>query len=104
MKEQTRDKIPCLLEEALDPATLVFLVNAVYFKDKWLHPFQRENTYLGTFHVSDEESIQCDMMKLNEDTDEIRHGNLDELDCEVVELPYQGKKIFLCQLRWHKFM
>jgi len=91
VKQQTHDKIPQLLEEPLDPTTLVFLVNAVYFKDKWLHPFKLEHTYPGTFHVSAEESVKCDMMMLTEDTEEIRYGNSDPLDCQLVELPYQGE-------------
>jgi len=90
VKTKTGGKIPHLLGQPLDPSTLVFLVNAVYFKDKWGHPFQAENTYSGTFHVSAEESVKCDMMTLTENTDEIRHGNSDELDCQLLELPYEG--------------
>ena len=91
VKEKTGGKIPQLLGQPLDRSTLVFLVNAVYFKAKWAQPFQAENTYSGTFHLTNEESVKCDMMMLTENTDEIRFGNSDELDSQLLELPYEGK-------------
>ena len=89
MKTQTRGKIPELLAGPLDPLTAVFLVNAVYFKDKWRHRF--EYTYRDTFHVSKEERVYCNMMKLSGAmTHNTQKGNLDQLDCQLLELPYAG--------------
>jgi len=91
VKARTHDKIPKLLNEPLDALTAVFLVNAVHFKDKWRYPFESEHTFPGTFHISGQESVKCDMMMLVENTENIRLGNSDELDCQLVELPYEGE-------------
>ena len=104
MKTQTRDKIPLLLDAPLSELTALFLVNAVYFKDKWRLPFKTEHTFAGTFHISKEESVKCDMMMLSDDdTRDIRYGTYaiakndllpldrsNSLVCELVELPYTG--------------
>ena len=88
---QTSGKIPRLLNDPLDPTTVVFLVNAVYFKAKWRYPFEARNTHPGTFYRSSEESVTCDMMMLTENADEIRHGVSERLDCQLLELPYEGE-------------
>jgi len=90
VKAQTRGKIPELLAGPLDPLTAVFLVNAVYYKDKWRHRF--EHTYRDTFHVSKEERVYCNMMMLSGDVTHTttRKGNMDQLDCQLLELPYAG--------------
>ena len=94
MSAQTNGKIPKLVDEPLDPLTAVFLVNAIYFKEKWRYPFKAEHTYAGTFRVSEEETVKCDMMMLTENTENIRIGNSDQLDCQLAELPYEGIEIF----------
>ena len=69
---------------------MVFLVNAVHFKDKWRYPFEARKTHLGTFYLSSEKTVTCDMMMLTENRD-IRHGVSEKLDCQLLELPYEGE-------------
>lgn len=42
ISNQTRGLVPKLVQ-GFSPSTLVFLANALYFKDKWLVPFQETN-------------------------------------------------------------
>ena len=41
--ESTNNKIKDLLQQ-LDPSTVLVLVNTIYFKANWVHPFQKEKT------------------------------------------------------------
>lgn len=43
-------------KEQVDPATVMSLINAVYFYGEWSHPFTAEDTYPQTFYGSQEES------------------------------------------------
>ena len=61
----------------MDTMTAVFLVNAVYFKDKWRYPFNSEHTFAGEFHITEGESVKCDMMMLSENnSDQFRSVEL----------------------------
>ena len=62
---ETRGNISRFLDEPLDPSTSLMLINAVHFKDEWKYPFPAFNTFKGTFHVSQEESVSCNMMTLS---------------------------------------
>ena len=46
--EKTHGKITEILDE-LDPATVMLLLNAVYFKGDWEYPFNPDKTYSGLF-------------------------------------------------------
>lgn len=48
-------------KEQVNPATVMSLINAVYFYGEWAHPFTAEDTYSQTFYGTQEEST-VDMM------------------------------------------
>lgn len=48
-------------KEQVNPATVMSLINAVYFYGEWEHPFTAEDTYSQTFYGAREEST-VDMM------------------------------------------
>ncbi len=50
--DQTRGKIPKVLE-SLQDGTIMILMNALYFKGDWTHPFDRHKTSDMTFHLAD---------------------------------------------------
>lgn len=45
----------------LDPQTVLELVTTVYFRAKWLEPFDEANTYPETFHAPDGD-VACDFL------------------------------------------
>ncbi len=52
VSDATRGTIRTILD-SLDPAALMYLINAVYFKGDWENPFTKEDTYKQDFFVQD---------------------------------------------------
>lgn len=52
VSDATRGTITSILD-SLDPAALMYLINAVYFKGDWENPFTKESTYKQDFFLED---------------------------------------------------
>lgn len=61
VKEKTEGKIEEILSR-LDPLTLLVLINAIYFKGKWVEPFDEERTEERPFTLLDGSQKQHPMM------------------------------------------
>jgi serpin B len=61
VKARTEGKIDAILSR-LDPATLLVLVNAIYFKGAWTTPFEEEKTRDGPFTLLDGSRKSVPMM------------------------------------------
>ncbi|KAF8788592.1 putative serpin-like protein [Argiope bruennichi] len=87
--EKTQKMIPKLLEK-LDPATVMVLLNAVYFKGFWLNQFEKKKTRLEKFNIRGEKkkSKKVEMMHINE-----RFSIAQKESYKVLELPYKGGDI-----------
>ncbi|NWT69994.1 ZPI inhibitor, partial [Prunella himalayana] len=86
IKKMTKGKIPRLFEE-LDHHSKLVLVDYVFFKGKWVYPFNSKFTEIETFHINKYRSVQVPMMfksdKINSTFDE-------NLRCTVIKIPYKG--------------
>ncbi len=72
---------------SLTPLTKLALVNAVYFKGKWLNQFDADSTKVEPFYLgSSEKKIDVPMMHHEAN---FRHGYLEHLDARVLEMPYE---------------
>lgn len=60
--EETEGKITSIIKE-LPPAARMILVNAIYFKANWAHPFAKRETKKAPFTKGDGKVIEVDMMK-----------------------------------------
>ena len=61
--EQTHDRIPEIVPSgAVDEATLMVLVNALYFKAPWLQPFDKGATTDDDFHLGDGTAVSVPTM------------------------------------------
>ena len=60
--DKTEGKIKSIINEA-DPKTMLLLVNTLYLKAQWLHPFQERDTKEATFTKADGEKIKVQMMQ-----------------------------------------
>uniref|UniRef100_A0A672IXG2 Alpha-1-antitrypsin homolog n=1 Tax=Salarias fasciatus TaxID=181472 RepID=A0A672IXG2_SALFA len=83
---KTHDKIKDMVKD-LDPGTVMMLLNYVYFRGQWEHPFEAILTSKEDFHVDESTTVQVDMMK--------RTGRYDiykdnDNHTTVVRLPYKG--------------
>jgi serpin B len=61
VKQKTRDLIPSVIEEAPETLGLV-AVNALYFKDRWLTPFDRAQTAPEKFQTVSGNAVDVMMM------------------------------------------
>jgi serine protease inhibitor len=68
--------------DALDPAEVMFILNALYFKGDWLESFPEEQTSSSEFHLRDGTATEVDMMQA--DRDVLRY---DGSNFTAIELP-----------------
>ena len=82
--EQTSERIPDLIPEGvLNEFTRLVLVNAIYLKAQWLHPFDEDGTAPAPFHRLDGTTSEAQLMRLSE---HLRYGQ--GAGYQAVELPY----------------
>ena len=82
IEEKTNGKIKEMLDYIPGDAVM-YLVNAIYFKAKWLYEFEKKDTYAGQFNLEGGGTSPADFMNLEGDF----HYTANE-DFAAVELPY----------------
>jgi len=82
VSDKTEGKIDKILDQ-LHPATVMVLVNAIYFKAAWQETFDTQNTHDGQFTLQDGATTTVRMMRRKGD---VRH--LDNETVQAVDLPY----------------
>ncbi|KAL4434970.1 hypothetical protein ABPG74_017726 [Tetrahymena malaccensis] len=91
VEEVTNDKIKDLLHSGtLTPATVMVLVNAIYFKGNWDEQFPKHNTYKSEFNVSANSTVQVDYMSI-----EKKYPYFEDDSCQYVQIPYKGKEYMM---------
>jgi serine protease inhibitor len=65
VSENTNGKIDKIIERISD-RTVMYLIDAIYFKGIWKLQFDPEETYTGTFHLPDGSVKSCQMMSMPE--------------------------------------
>ncbi|MFO0965726.1 MAG: serpin family protein [Gemmataceae bacterium] len=89
VEDQTHDKIKELLKKGILSAdSVLVLVNAIYFKAAWAHPFDAKNTADAPFFIGPEKSVKAPMMRQSWAT-----GYGEAEGVSVVELPYEGRQL-----------
>lgn len=84
VREHTHDKIDKLLESSdIDPTTVMFLVNAIYFKGIWRYEFEKSKTGEEPFYLPDSLQKPWPMMHIATDL-----PYLNTADFQMAELPY----------------
>lgn len=78
----TRGKIEKIVEW-IDPQTVMFLINAIYFKGRWKVEFDKSKTRDGVFHLPNGREKQVPMMSQSSNFPYFRGDNF-----EAVSLPY----------------
>ena len=94
IEAQTKDRIEeLLLPSDLDPATVMVLTNAVYFKSTWLYQFDERYTRNGAFALNADQSVTVPFMGLREN---FAYFQSDQV--QAVELPYDGERLSMVLL------
>jgi serine protease inhibitor len=100
VKENTHGKIEEIVENPIDAMTVMFLINAIYFKGNWTTEFDPADTQPAPFHApSGDTSVQ--MMHMHAElpymqTEDFEAVNLpygDGLFSMTVLVPKQGKSV-----------
>ncbi|KAK9874810.1 hypothetical protein WA026_005618 [Henosepilachna vigintioctopunctata] len=90
VEEKTHHKIKGLIQEnSISALTRFILVNTLYFRGRFLHPFAHLETEKKDFHISKTETVKVDMMKMSAHLSIAKNS---ELGVTMVALPYQNKK------------
>jgi serpin B len=85
VSDETEDKIEELIAEGdLDPATVLTLTNAIYFKARWFAPFAAENTHDAEFTLLDGSTVIVPMM-----IQDMAFDYTEGSDYQAVELMYK---------------
>jgi len=83
VKEKTRNKIDGIIDPPIKPETVLFLINAIYFKGEWSDPFDPDMTGNRDFNLPDGSVKEIPVMIKNDD---FRYLETD--DFQAVSLPY----------------
>jgi serpin B len=90
VEDKTRNKIQELIQAGvLDPATVLVLANAIYFKGNWENPFDKNLTRDGPFHLSAAKTVTTPMMT----HPRLECGYYADAEVQVLEIPCVGKQI-----------
>jgi serine protease inhibitor len=82
VNDKTHGKITEVID-SIDPLTLMFLINAIYFKGTWQYEFDKEKTADASFYLMDGSTDNCQMMQLEAD---LSYYSDDQV--QIVDLPY----------------
>lgn len=89
VEKSTNGKINKMIGRTdIDPNTVSFLINAIYFKGDWMHEFDKKLTENRTFHLDDETSKDMQIMTLIE-----KVAYIENKDFQAVTLPYAAGKM-----------
>jgi serine protease inhibitor len=80
--ENTNGKIKEILDR-IDPAAVMFLINAIYFKGTWTYEFNKEYTLDDLFNRPDGSQVDCKMMQQSND-----FMYAQTADFQIIDLPY----------------
>ena len=92
VSEHTNGKIEKIVEQ-IGADTVMYLINAIYFKASWTVTFDKEKTYEGDFTKSDDTTVKVDFMTYPESQEfEFYSSGYEDDDYSVVRLPYGRDK------------
>ncbi|MDR2146753.1 MAG: serpin family protein [Tannerella sp.] len=86
--EKTNDKIKKIVEKPIPDDMMMYLINALYFKSRWMHEFDKANTKMEDFTLADNQKKQVNMMR---QLSTFPYYKDDYIQC--VEMPY-GNQAF----------
>ena len=83
VNEKTHEKIPTIVDSPINPRTVMFLINAIYFKGTWTYEFDPERTQDAPFYLKDGSQTTCEMMR-----HKATHGYYANDQIQIADLTY----------------
>ena len=97
VSKNTNNKIKDIVSpDMFDDLTRAVLTNAIYFKGKWVHQFDRDDTKPEDFTLESGAKIKVPMMRLTDENLDFDYAESDGV--QILEMPYQGDKISMLVL------
>ncbi|XP_042549465.1 serpin B11 [Dipodomys spectabilis] len=91
VESKTNGKIKNLFGKGtIDPASVMVLVSAIYYKGQWQNKFQEKETTKTPFQLSEGKSVMVDMMY---QTGTFKIASIKNPHMQVLELPYVNNKL-----------
>lgn len=81
--ENTNGKIKQIVKPPISPYTIMFLINAIYFKGLWTYQFEKDLTEDADFHLLDGSKRSCQLM-----TQEGQFQYFENSTFQAIDLPY----------------
>jgi len=88
VSQNTHGKIEEIVDNPIDPLTIMFLINAIYFKGDWTYKFDKSLTQQHPFDLIDGSETTVDMMSYEAETP-LRYAS--DGDVQIVDLSYGGR-------------
>ncbi len=82
VNDKTHEKIKTIINN-IDPNTVMFLINAIYFNGTWKYEFDKDDTYVTQFNLDNGSVEDCEMMQITGEYKYFRDSNV-----QIVDLPY----------------
>ncbi len=82
VSDKTHEKIKTIINN-IDPNTVMFLINAIYFNGTWKYEFDKDDTYVTQFNLDNGSVADCEMMQITGEYKYFRDSNV-----QIVDLPY----------------
>jgi len=80
--EKTHYKITEIIDQ-IDPLTVMFLINALYFKGTWTYEFDKKLTTEAPFFTPDGSQHNCQLMQITSDFEYYQDERV-----QIIDLPY----------------
>ncbi|XP_076322823.1 intracellular coagulation inhibitor 3 [Tachypleus tridentatus] len=93
--QKTQNNIQNILKEPPDSNTLLFFLNAVYFKGFWETTFDPKQSTIMKFYNNGSVSTDTVMMMMES---RLPFGYVESLNCLALEMPYQGRNVTMLLL------
>lgn len=85
--QHTEGKIQQIIDQ-IDPAAVLFVINAIYFKGSWASKFDQRRTSAGQFRLPGGRQVPCQMM-----TQSGEFGYYEGAAFQAIRLPYRGGRL-----------
>ncbi|RKX20506.1 MAG: serpin family protein [Candidatus Zixiibacteriota bacterium] len=85
--KNTNGKIKEIVQPPIDPQTVMYLINAIYFKGTWTYEFDKKDTRDDKFNLVNGSQVPCKMM-----VQEKRFRYFENDEFQAIDLPYGDKK------------
>lgn len=87
VRKNTNNKIDKIVKD-IPANTVAYLINAIYFKGAWNHPFEKGLTFEDDFYITEQESIKHPFM-----VNEHQYNYLENDLFQAIELPYENNEM-----------